>query len=132
MSDNTETKTRKTVPAFYKVKNDVTGEELIVKATSASVAEAYSRNEALKKVASFTTEKLDADGITALVESGVDIKDIKFIEASSKAKGNGKGKADATAAPDAAPVANASPELKPAAPAAPAASPVFSASTFAR
>lgn len=129
MSDNTETKTRKTVPAFYKVKNDVTGEELIVKATSASVAEAYSRNEALKKIASFTTEKLDADGITALVESGVDIKDIKFIEASSKAKANGKNKADAPTAPAIVPDAGNAPEPGNS---APAASPVFSASTFAR
>ena len=119
MSNETETKHRKSVASFYKVKNDATGEESVVKAASASIAEAYSRNEALKKIASFTTTKLDADDIVELSSKGVDLKAVPLIESTASKK-----KASAPAdAPASAPEGDV---------AAPAASPtpVFSTSTF--
>ena len=119
MTEETKNNSRDRKFAFYKTTNDVTGDTTIVKATSVATAEAHAKKEALKKIASFTTVKLDADGIVELASNGFDLKSVVVIEAASK---------KAVKADGSAPAAPAAAE-----PAAPAAAPaVFSADTFAR
>lgn len=129
MPEDTKNNSRDRKFAFYKTTNDVTGDTTIVKATSVATAEAHAKKEALKKIASFTTVKLDADGIVELSTNGFDLKSVVVIEAASKkaVKADGSAPESAGGAQDvpSAPVA--------AEPAAPAAAPaVFSADTFAR
>ena len=122
MTEETKNNSRDRKFAFYKTTNDVTGDTTIVKATSVATAEAHAKKEALKKIASFTTVKLDADGIVELATNGFDLKSVVVIEAASKKAVKADGSAPA------APAAPAAAE-----PAAPAAAPaVFSADTFAR
>lgn len=125
MSNETETKHRKSIASFYKVKNDATGEETVVKAASASIAEAYSRNEALKKIASFTTTKLDADDIVELSSKGVDLKAVPLIESTASKKKASAAVGAPSAAPEAADAAPADETTPAASPA-----PVFSTATF--
>ena len=129
MTEETKNNSRDRKFAFYKTTNDVTGDTTIVKATSVATAEAHAKKEALKKIASFTTVKLDADSIVELATNGFDLKSVVVIEAASKKSV----KADESvpeAASNYAAVPAAPADAEPAAPAtAPA---VFSAGTFAR
>jgi len=84
MTEETKNNSRDRKFAFYKTTNDVTGDTTIVKATSVATAEAHAKKEALKKIASFTTVKLDADGIVELATNGFDLKSVVVIEAASK------------------------------------------------